>query len=153
MKWLLKILLALTFFSVFDLNAQEAVRVNMIICVDGEIVKSLYSPKMELVDEGGKKNIPVGYFPGNLSIDSSDFKSLTSTDDLSFVFSVRDNEQIERNYQISISKEWLIQNYFILYIYNTDKRNYKGKLSPLPGKNYTFELDYPGGQMLRLRNK
>ena len=95
MKWLLKMFLALTLFSDFDLNAQEAVRVNVIICVDGEIVKSLYSPKMELVDEGVKKSIPVGYFPGNLSIDSSDFKSLTSADDLSFVFSVRESEQRE----------------------------------------------------------
>lgn len=46
---------------------------------------------------------------------------------------------------------WLEQSYFILYIYNTDNKDYKKIYNPLPGKNYTFEYDFPNGTMKRVQ--
>ncbi|SFC85398.1 hypothetical protein SAMN05421747_1393 [Parapedobacter composti] len=134
---------------------------DFIITIDGDIVKTIYRPEIVILDSGtGVKSVPISYHPGALSLAKNDRDHLLSLDDsikllLKFEYNeytTRGNQKV-LNYEIEIGKEWLEQAYMILHIYNTDKKPYKGKLKPIPGKNYTFELDYPGGQMIRLRKK
>lgn len=56
------------------------------------------------------------------------------------------------NYEIEMGKIWFEQPYLILNIYNINKKKYK-KLESLKGKEYTFELKYSTGQMLRVRKR
>ena len=107
--------------------------------------------------EEGSKSIPVSYHPGNLSLKEGDWRYLLETDSQklffkfdSYQYNNKGNQETVR-YEFEIDRAWMDKSYFILYIYNTDRKPYKGKLKPLDDKNYTFELEYPGGQMIRLR--
>jgi len=134
--------------------------IDFIVSIDGDIVKSIHRPKIVAFDPGlGKKSISVSYHPGNLSLDKSDMDYLWSADDsvklfLTFEYyhyTPKGNQHVS-NYEIAMAKSWLEQKYLVLYILNTRKKPNKG-IVPLPGKDYTFELDYPGGQMIKLRKK
>lgn len=158
------ILLVLTVFGYLALLAQEkdgGRGVDFIISIDGDIVKTIYRPKIVILDSDTDiKSVSVSYHPGDLSLAKSDRDYLLSLGDsvkllLKFEYyeyTTRGNQDV-LNYEIEIGRDWLEQAYMVLYIYNTDKKTYKGKLKPIPGRNYTFELDYPGGQMIRLREK
>ena len=43
--------------------------------------------------------------------------------------------------------------YYVLYIYNLDKRKYKNIYDTIEGENYTFEFDYPCGSTKRIKKK
>ncbi|WP_257667179.1 hypothetical protein [Parapedobacter tibetensis] len=158
------ILLVLTVFSHLALLAQDKERgkgIDFIISIDGNIVKTIYRPKIVMLDSDTDiKSVPVSYHPGDLSLAKSDLDYLLSQDDsikllLEFEYyqyTTQGNQNV-LNYGIEIGRNWLEQAYMVLYIYNTDKKPYKGKMKPIPGRNYTFELDYPGGQMIRLQEK
>lgn len=154
MKYISKLCLTVVLITVGKLNAQENTRANVIVCIDGEIIKALYSPKLEVLDSNGiKKDIEIGYVPGSLLMDNNDYRFLQSKDKFLLVFSIQDKDRGFRSYEIEAGKGWLSMSYIILNIYNTENKKYKNKLFPLPGKNYTFELEYSGGQMLRPRKK
>ncbi|WP_340049157.1 hypothetical protein [Sphingobacterium sp. MYb382] len=150
----MKLALILIMFYVGELKGQNIARINAIICLDGEIVKKIYSPKLEVLDKGDlKRDIGLGYFPGNISIDSNDYRLLKSKDSFSLIFSMQAIGGGVQNYEVEAGKDWLNLDYIIVNIYNTDNKKYKNKLYPLPGRKYTYELEYPGGQMLRPRRK
>jgi len=154
MRKLITFLLIITLFYVGELKGQDIARINAIICLDGEIVKKIYFPKLEVLDKDGlKKDIRLGYFPGNISIDSNDYRLLKSKDNFSLIFSMQVIGGGFQNYEVEAGKDWLSMDYIIVNIYNTDNKKYKNKLYPLPGRKYTYELEYPGGQMLRPRKK
>ncbi|SUJ10967.1 Uncharacterised protein [Sphingobacterium spiritivorum] len=154
MKKTIKLLFLITLFCITELKAQNIARINIIVCIDGEIVKKLYSPRLEILDDNGhKRDIKFGYLPGNISIDSNDYVLLKSRNNFFLIFSIQDIGGGFQNYELEAAKNWLNMDYVIVNIYNTDNKKYKNKLAPLPGKKYTFELEYPGGQMLRPRKK
>lgn len=157
-------LLLLSVFSHLLLFAQgggTAKGIDFIISIDGDIVKSIHRPKIVVLDSDRSiKSVSVSYHPGDLSLDKSDLDYLLSVGDsvkLSLKFEyyqyTSQGNQNVLNYEIEMSKDWLEQTYMVLYIYNTNKKRYKGKIKPIQDRNYTFELDYPGGQMIRLREK
>ncbi len=157
-------LLLLSVFSHLLLFAQDggtAKGIDIIISIDGNIVKSIHRPKIVALDsDTGIKSVSVSYHPGDLSLDKSDLDYLLSVDDsvkLSLKFEyyqyTPQGNQNVLSYEIEMGKDWLEQTYMVLYIYNTDKKTYEGEIKPIPGRNYTFELDYPGGQMIRLPEK
>lgn len=157
------LLLLLSMFSYLSLSAQdkeEKQSIDFIISVDGEIVKTISSPRIVTIGSNiDEKSIPIFYHPGDLSfyeIDRDYIMSLNDSIKLQLVFDyyvyTTKGDQNVLNYKIDIDKSWLQRPYLILYLYNTDKKKYRGKLKPIPGSKYTFELDYPGGQMLRLRD-
>lgn len=154
MKYILRVCLIVISATIGRLNAQENTQANIIICIDGEIIKALYLPKLEILDSNGvKKEINISYVPGSLSMDNNDYRILRSQDKFLLAFSIKDKDSGFRSYEIDAGKGWLAMSYIIVNIYNTDNKKYKNKLFPLPGKNYTFELEYSGGQMLRPRKK
>lgn len=157
-------LLLLSMLSYLILSAQdkeEKQSIDFIISVDGEIVKAI--SRSRIVSIGSNidvKSIPVFYYPGDLSVYKIDMDYIMSLSDsvklqleFDYYSYTTKGDQNVLNYKIEIDKSWLKQSYLILYLYNTDKKRYREKLEPIPGSKYTFELDYPGGQMLRLRKK
>ena len=154
MRKIIKLFLMLALIYMGELKAQDPERINIIICIDGFIVKKLYSPILEIPEDNeGKRVVKLGYVPGDIAIDSNDYIYLKSKDNFSLIFSIPVNEGDVQKYEIEAGKDWLNMDYIIVNIYNTDNKKYKNKLSPLPGKRYTYELEYPGGQMLRPRKK
>lgn len=158
------IFLILSMFNYFLLSAQDKEvkeQIDLIISIDGAIVKTISQSKIMVANsKGDVKSIPVFYHPGNLSLfkmDSEYILSLSDSTNLALEFGnyeyTKTGSQHFKTYNIKIGKNWLKQPYIVLLIYNTDKKQYRGKLDPIPGTNYTFELDYPGGQMLRVRKK
>ncbi|MBY8963194.1 hypothetical protein KJK34_10560 [Flavobacterium sp. D11R37] len=51
-----------------------------------------------------------------------------------------------------MDKNWF-QTFIVLKIYNTTKKKYRKLFTPLKGKEYTYELEYAGGQMLQIQKK
>lgn len=124
---------------------------NIIILVDGEVVKYTYA-KIGL--ENGKI-INGTIQPGKLQLQESDYKILEDNQIKSFQFTYSKNckgESESKTYEIEDFKlTWLDQPYIVLYVYNIDNSKYKKIYNPLPGKSYTYEYDYPGGAMRRLQ--
>jgi len=128
---------------------------NLIIMVDNELCIGSIS-NIQIVE--GRNRIEVEYDPGNLMVNQIDYKKLKmAKSDLVLYFEYYQYEgskQTLYNYELPFSPDWLDQDYTVLRIYNLDNKKYKGVFEPLDkGRNYTYELDYPGGQMLRVRNK
>jgi hypothetical protein len=123
---------------------------DLILVVDGNIaVGSISSLKIELNDSGKTITLEPSYYPGNLSMNVSDYAMLmgdsASNILLKFTFYEYVNQkQKYYNYEIELKKPWLTDYFNILYIYNLNKERYKGKLKPVAkGKNYNFELQSP----------
>lgn len=142
---------ALFFFLVYKHNGQEiGTRINLIITVDDNIaITSIYSAKVEGIIKGLEKIILADYVPGSLSFDSSHKNDLFALSDsnlfLTFGYrSYKRKKQRVSHYKIEIKKEWFLEPYLILKIYNLDIRKYKRRFSPLDrNRNYTFEVDSP----------
>jgi hypothetical protein len=114
-------------------NAQDAKKnLDLIIVIDDKIADgSISSPKIELVSGGGKKSIPVNYYPGNLSLAMDDYSKLmsdsTGTINLDFTFyEYIGQKQNTYSYVIELKRAWLGDYFNILRIYNLNKSNYKG---------------------------
>jgi len=113
-------------------------------------VKNLSSPRLEVLDENGlKRNVKFGYVPGNIAIDSNDYRLLKLKDNFSLIFSMQVNDGDFQHYKVEAGKGWLNRDYTIAYTYNTDNK----KSYPIPCQKHTYELEYTGGQMLRPRKK
>ncbi|MEH6309204.1 hypothetical protein RYH73_26365 [Olivibacter sp. CPCC 100613] len=157
------ILLLLSMCSCFLLFAQDKgnTDIDFVICINGDIAKTIYRPQIVVSDsESATKSLSISYHPGSLFLEKADLNYLLSLDDdkkilLKFDYYQQSTkgEQKVNNYEIDMGKEWLRQKFMILYIYDTDRKEYKGKIKPIKGRCYTFELDYPGGQMIRLRQR
>ncbi|WP_129059429.1 MULTISPECIES: hypothetical protein [unclassified Chryseobacterium] len=127
---------------------------NIIITVDQNVHPSLSN--MYILK--GEKKYYISYFPGKFVIKEEDYKDLLHTDNSSSLKLVMNNNlQCKDNltskmYEIEDFKlSWLDQPYVILYIYNTDNKDYKNIYNPLPGKSYTYDYEYPGGTMKRIQ--
>ena len=110
------------------------------------------------MNNGGMETIAATYYPGNLSLNFLDYKKILDGDvktvQISFNYTEYCNDkEFANSYNIDIKKAWLTHDFYILYIYNTNKKKYRKFLEPLDGKNYTFEFDYPGGSTRRVRLK
>jgi hypothetical protein len=140
--------------------AQEGMRhFDFIISIDGDIIQTLTNPQIVIKSSSNTlKAIAVSYHPGNLSISQEDFNMLPEGEKIMYLkfdyseFSTKKGEQETHNYEIEIGKNWFEKAYMIIKVYNTCKKQNK-KLEPLEGKTYTFDLDYAGGQMIRVRKK
>lgn len=140
-------------------NAQK--RINLIVSVDDRIVKNLSGFEITIMSNSGeKKNIKAKYSPGNLLIDELDYEKLLdstiNTIDLSFLYNeYTNNDIIEYSYDIQIDKQFAKQNFILLYVYNTNKKKYRGLYKPMKGKKYVYEYDFPtqGVRRSKFKNK
>ncbi|WP_133176989.1 hypothetical protein [Terrimonas sp.] len=128
--------------------------------IDNQIaVGSLSNIEITLINHDDiKESIEVSYYPGNLSISDSGYKKLLSADIkyMLLTFNYFENcksGQKKYNYEIEVKKSWLENHFTVLNIYNTNKRQYKNVYMPLPSKNYTYEVIYPGGSVRRVTKK
>ncbi len=129
---------------------------DFIIVIDEAIATSLSNPKLLIKKENELlSSINISFKPGNLSIDTEDYNLIVnSNDDLYLKFDYYDysrDKQEVYNYNIKIGKNWFEKSYLILRIYNTSKKKYKQKLTPIKGTNYAFEIDYGGGSTIQIR--
>jgi hypothetical protein len=139
---------------------QETTRdYDLIVTIDGVVIQTLANPQI-IIKRGDSvlKTMKVSYHPGDLSINEEDFNQLPDGEKSVYLkfdyseFSLKDGNQKVHNYEIEMGKNWFDKSYMIVKIYNTCKKENK-KLVPLDGKTYTFDLDYSGGQMIRVRKK
>lgn len=142
------------------INAQDKlINFDFIISIDGEVIQTLTNPQIVIKkDKAILKTINISYHPGNLSINQEDINILPEGENTIYLkfdyseYSTKKDEQEIHNYEIEMGKNWFDKSYIIIKIYNTYKKQNK-KLLPLDGKTYTFDLDYSGGQMIRVRKK
>jgi hypothetical protein len=132
--------------------SQDTRETNLILVIDEELVVGSIA-NMRIIDSKGIE-IEATYYPGSLIFQKLDFENLISHDDslvLAFdYFEFSGSRQRVYNYNFSFSRYWLQQQYLIMRVYNLTKKKYKKIFDPIePGKNYTFELIHPKGQMMR----
>lgn len=126
---------------------------NIIITIDQNVRPSISN--MYILN--GDKKYYISYFPGKFLIKESDYQELSNTNTTSLKLVLSNSIQCKGNlesrmYEIEDFKlSWLDQPYVILYIYNTGNNKYKKIYNPLPGKDYTYDYEYPGGTMKRVQ--
>jgi hypothetical protein len=139
------------------LFAQEERKMTFVLMINEALPVASIARSQIILDNGTK--VSVGYIPGALIFSESNYQQLleAKSDSLILAFDYYEYEgkkQKVYNFELPFHKGWLNQSYMVMKVYNLEKRKYKGVFEPLDkDRNYTFELDYPGGQMLRVRNK
>jgi len=149
------LVLFLAFLTTYTYG-QDKSNFDFIIVIDETIVTSLSNPKLLIRKENELlSNIDISFKPGGLSLKTADYNSIVnSNNDLYLKFDYYDysrDKQKVYNYDIKIGKNWFEKSYLILRIYNTTKKKYKQKLTPIKGTNYAFEIDYGGGSAIQVR--
>src|SRR5579872_6360961 len=121
----------------------ERKELNIVIVIDAKVLTGAMSRfrVIGLLENGTKETMEADYAPGNLALKLLDYNRLLSsnfkTTYLAFDYTENcKDDQIIHNYEIDIKKGWLEHHYYVLYIYNTDKKQFKDVYDPLEGKNY-----------------
>lgn len=135
--------------------------INFIFVINEDVKPSISSIKLKRNLENKLiKEYNLSYSPGNLKIDSLSFNEINSMQEnynytLSITYSEVCKDDINYyHYDIEDFKiGWLNNYYFIMYVYDTDKKEYKKKYNPIPGKNFTYEYDSPNGSMRRVQRR
>lgn len=149
------------FACVLTTNAiysQDKSNFDFVIVIDEAVVNSINNPKLLIRKENELlSSLDIQYHPGNLSLKTADYNLVANSDnDLYLKFDYYDyssGSQKVYNYDIKIGKNWFEKSYIIFRLYNTDKKKYKKMFDPIEGTKYTYEIDYAGGSMLRVRKK
>lgn len=158
----MKYITILMLFITTNIYSQEVKNINFIIVIDEEIVTSSLSVKLLITSKDGvSKEIKTttGYYPGNISLKKSDYDDLISDGTQNVILKFNYDPYINGKpyyytYEIEAGKNWFEHMFFILKIYNLDKKKYRKRFDPLSkDKNYTFELNTSQGQMLRIKKK
>lgn len=149
------IVLIFTFMISPVICQDDRCNVNLIIMVDDDICIGSIA-NAYIIMENNKK-ISITYHPGDLRLDKEAMNLLKGSrvSTLHFdYYQYVNGKQTLYNYELPFYSNWLEQDYTVLRVYNLDKRKYRKRFKPLDKKrNYTFELDYPGGSMKRIKNK
>jgi hypothetical protein len=155
----LYIISILALLSMKALGQEEENGFNFIIVVDDNVWLSYTNLKVEIRGADGSVIDKVSgvYYPGNLFFEKEDYEKLMNaeTDSMTLIFNYKESQgKKEYDYELPFFKSWLDHYFMVMKVYNLDKRKYKGVFEPLDkDRNYTYELNYPGGSMLRVRNK
>ncbi|GCC53691.1 hypothetical protein SanaruYs_39360 [Chryseotalea sanaruensis] len=157
----LSILLVVCLFGTVGTFAQDKKDFNLILVIDDIVWVSYTNLKIEIRDDAGSLKQTIGglYYPGNLSFDKDEYEKLLAAknDSMTLVIDYKEpgkNENKHQVFELPFSSSWLYHYFMIMRVYNLSNKKYMGVFDPLDkSRNYTFEIDYPGGQMLRVRNK
>lgn len=152
MKKLIRLILFCLIIS--QANAQQK-DFNLIILVDGKLeAGSLWSLNIIAVNnDGEEEKIEVSYYPGNLSLNEANYRKLMDSSVQKIYLSFYYTDFIKKkrndyNYKVELKKGWFEDYFFILRVYNTDKKKYKYR--GMPGKKYVVDYDYPGGGVIEV---
>ncbi len=139
---------------------EDTIERNLIITVNGELEEGVISNiRFSSKHEGQRKEIQVLYIPGSLRMKLNDYDKIFLDDGDSVVIAFDhsqycDNKQLLSNYEIPFDKSWLKYSFLILRVYDLSRGRFKNVFQPLSAnKNYTFELTYPSGNLMRPRLK
>lgn len=158
----MKYITILMLFITANIYSQEVKDINFIIVIDEEIVANSLDIKLLITykDESSREiKTTTGYYPGNISLKKSDYDDFISDETQSVILKLHYDPYIngkpyDYTYEIEAGKNWFKQTFFILKIYNLDKKKYRKRFDPLSkDKNYTFELNTSEGQMLRIKKR
>lgn len=151
----LAVVLVLILGSLELTYSQATHDVNFILLINDELPIGTIANSRIIIKES---EIEVLYHPGSLAFGEENFRKVMAAGDsmiLAFdYYEYKGGKQSIFNYRLPFYKNWLDQRYLVMKVYQLDKKKYKGVFQPLDkDRNYTFELAYPGGQMLRSRGK
>jgi hypothetical protein len=127
---------------------------NVILMIDDKLCLGSVVD-IHLVDGNGER-IDLEYIPGKLSMEKGSYEHLIQSDldsaTLFFDYYIyKKDKQALYSYKIPFYSNWLDLEYLVLKIYNLDNKKYQKVFKPLDeSRNYTFELEYPGGSMRRV---
>ena len=160
MKRALILISLLQILSFSQLAGQEK-SFNFILVIDGQLWITNTSIAISFPSSNGSDltQAVATYYPGELVFEQQEYEKIKNSkiDSLTMSFDYYEyqgKKQFLYNFDLPFYASWLDQSYMVMKVYNLEKRKYKGVFKPLDKeRNYTFELDYPGGQMLRVRNK
>lgn len=132
--------------------------IDFIITVNGKLeVGSLSNLRFVIKSEGGaKKRVEIQYHPGSLFISELAYQQLFSNESDAVFIAFDHNKfcgkkHILTNYELPFYNSWLEHSFLILHAYDLSTGEYKNVFEPLSKeKNYTYELEYPGGSMKRV---
>lgn len=133
--------------------------INFIFVINEDVKPSISSIKLKRnLNNKLIKEYNLSYFPGKLKIDSLSFSEINNMkENYNYTLSISYSEVCKDDinyyhYNIEDFKiEWLNNYYFIMYIYNTNKKKYKKIYNPIASKNFTYEYDSPNGSMRRVQ--
>ncbi len=127
---------------------------NVILMIDDKLCLGSVAD-IHLIDGNGER-IDLEYIPGKLSMEKGSYENLIQSDlDSATLFfdyyMYKKDKQTLYSYEIPFYSNWLDLEYLVLKIYNLDNKKYQKVFKPLDeSRNYTFELEYPGGSMRRV---
>lgn len=128
---------------------------NVTFTVDEKLAVESISD-LRILDNKGQE-FQCRYFPGHIVLIDSD-KKLDTEANASLRFKFRFSEYSGKNdqskeYWFDIPIIYLKKEYLVVNIYNLDRKRPDRRFSPLDAnRNYTFELAFSGGQLLRNKN-
>jgi len=147
-------------FCIINSYSQEMEKdINLVISIDGKVPISIANAKIIIKENSNKsEQIEVGYIPGELSLDITDFERVMQQQEsalfLSFEYYEYEKEQQKVYcYEIELKRFWFEQSFRVLRIYNLNKKENKKVFYPLEGKDYTYEIDLPSNSITRIRKK
>lgn len=156
-----KLLLSVFFFtSCTELFSQDY-DLNFIFVINENVNPSISSIKLKRkLENKFIKEYSLLYSPGSLKIDSLSFNEITSMqENYNYTLSVSYNEVCKDDinyYHFDIEDfkiGWLNNYYFIMYVYNTNKKEYKKYYNPIKDRDFTYEYDSPDGSMRRVKRR
>ena len=156
----IKHLILVLFFTNAIICFSQKKEFNIIISVDNDL-SHVYAEKFVLVYENDSiQTLKINFYQGRLIIDDEDYKKLLSENllridlYLSYIEVCGDNIKTYKYEIVDFKLPWLIKSsYFILYIYNTNKKEYKDIYNSLPGTEFTYEYNWDGVSMFRVQKK
>jgi hypothetical protein len=150
----------LLFLSNNKINAQDGKKeISFILVINDEILGTSANLTFTIKTETTTEIIKSNYSPGKLTMDKLDFDKLmsssTKTIYLRYFGTVYLNSKSNYyDFEIEYQKPWLDSSFNILRLYDLSITKYKKLYDPLSkDKNYTFNLDFGGGQMIHIRKK
>lgn len=132
---------------------------DFIIVIDENIaIGSISRLNIKAINANKENILEANYYPGNLSLELSDYNKLLSEDVKTIYLDFNYNEYIDGeqhvyHYQIELKKDWLRDYFNILRVYNLNKKKYGRIFFNKEGKEYVYELDSPSHTFHLIRRK
>lgn len=142
--------------SVISYSQNNQLNVNFCITINDNLIISSTQRSFLIINNKNKiDTIECKYIPGELIIYDKE-KILNCDNKIFLIFWYSETTKYETKnyfYKIEINKLFFNYHFIILRIYNLDKWKYRRIYYPLDGVNYTYEIDFPGYSMNRIKKR
>jgi hypothetical protein len=156
-RWFILFLLIETTNTFKTYSQDNSSRMNLVISIDDEIVIGDIA-KLRLTafqKKAASKIINANYLPGSLyfnkvELDNANEDSVFISFD--FYYFEGDKQEV-KNYSIQLKRNWFNYSYFVLRIYNIDRKRNKNHFVAASKEGYVYEYDTPNGSVKRVRRE